>query len=58
MRTVPGEPAAPGLRPDTTKVWDLKTEMRAALPDVVTLPQTFKNAGYDTVGMGKIYDPR
>ena len=47
-----------GLRPDTTMVWDLKTQMRAALPDVVTLPQAFKNAGYAAVGMGKIYDPR
>ncbi len=47
-----------GLRPDTTKVWDLKTEFRAALPDVVTLPQRFKMSGYQSVGMGKIYDPR
>ena len=47
-----------GLRPDTTKVWDLKTEMRDELPGVVTLPQAFKNAGYASVGMGKIYDPR
>ncbi|MEO0514908.1 MAG: sulfatase [Planctomycetota bacterium] len=47
-----------GLRPDTTKVWDLKTQFRAALPDVVTLPQRFKQAGYDAVGMGMIYDPR
>lgn len=47
-----------GLRPDTTKVWDLKTQFRPILPDVVTLPQRFVNAGYTTVGMGKIYDPR
>ena len=47
-----------GLRPDTTRVWDLKTQFRPILPDVVTLPQAFKNAGYDAVGMGKIYDPR
>ncbi len=44
-----------GTRPDTTKVWDLKTHFRKALHDVVTLPQCFKNAGYFTQGMGKIY---
>ena len=47
-----------GQRPDTTRVWDLKTRFRDYQPDVVTLPQAFKNAGYDAVGMGKIYDPR
>ena len=44
-----------GMRPDTTKVWDLNTHFRKALPDVVTLPHFFRNNGYTTRGLGKIY---
>jgi len=44
-----------GTRPDTTKVWDLVTHFRTALPNVVTLGQQFKNSGYFVQGMGKIY---
>ena len=47
-----------GLRPDKTKVWDLKTKMRDVNPEVLTLPEHFKNSGYQTIGVGKIYDPR
>ena len=47
-----------GLRPDSTMVWDLKTLIRAKNPDVVTLPQYFKENGYETVGMGKVFDHR
>src|SRR5690606_8209863 len=47
-----------GLRPNTTKVWDLSTHFRKALPDVTTLSQHFKNHGYHTQSVGKIYhDP-
>jgi arylsulfatase A-like enzyme len=44
-----------GLRPDSTKVYDLETHFRDTVPDVIALPQQFKNHGYHTVGMGKIY---
>ncbi len=44
-----------GLRPDSTQVWDLKTNFRDHMPDVVALPQFFKNNGYYTVGSGKTF---
>jgi len=44
-----------GTRPDTTKVWDLKTHFRKAQPDLVTLPGHFKANGYFTQSMGKIF---
>jgi arylsulfatase A-like enzyme len=44
-----------GTRPDTTKVWDLETHFRKALPEVVTLPQHFKQNGYFVQGMGKLF---
>ncbi|MGK6343669.1 sulfatase [Chryseobacterium sp. DT-3] len=44
-----------GLRPDSVRVWDLQTDFRKKLPDVVTLPQLFKNNGYYTVGIGKTF---
>ena len=44
-----------GLRPDTIGVYDLGTHFREAVPDVVTLPQMFKRAGYSSARVGKIY---
>jgi len=44
-----------GCRPDTTKVYDLETHFPQNLPDVVTLPQHFKNHGYFTHSVGKIF---
>jgi uncharacterized sulfatase len=44
-----------GRRPDTTRVYDLVTDFRTTLPDVVTLPQAFKRAGYVAARVGKIY---
>ena len=43
-----------GLRPDTLKVWDLKTHFREHHPDIVTLPQYFKQHGYYTRSFGKV----
>lgn len=44
-----------GLRPDENGVTDLITHFREKLPNAVTLPQAFKNAGYTAVGVGKIF---
>lgn len=44
-----------GLRPDSTKVWYLDTEMRSVIPDVVTLPQHFLKHGYRALGFGKVF---
>jgi arylsulfatase A-like enzyme len=46
-----------GLRPDVTKIWDLKTQMRDMNPDILTLPQYLISQGYTTVGTGKIFHP-
>jgi arylsulfatase A-like enzyme len=47
-----------GMRPDYTKVWDLKTRMRDMNPDILSLPQYLITQGYSTQGIGKIYDVR
>jgi iduronate 2-sulfatase len=47
-----------GLRPDHTKVWDLKTKMRDVNPEIVSLPQYLISQGFRTQGIGKIFDPR
>ena len=44
-----------GLRPDTTSVWGNRTHFRQKAPDAVTLPEHFKNHGYHTQGLGKIF---
>ena len=44
-----------GLRPDSTKVYDLVTHFRKNVPDVVTVGQHFKANGYHAVSMGKIF---
>ena len=44
-----------GLRPDTIEIWDLPTHFREHRPDVVTLPQLFKQNGYHAQCIGKIF---
>jgi uncharacterized sulfatase len=44
-----------GLRPDTTRIYDLQTDFRTSHPNVVTLPQLFQRNGYVAARVGKIY---
>jgi iduronate 2-sulfatase len=44
-----------GLRPDTTRVFDLQYHFRKGLPDVQTIPQMFMSNGYYAARVGKIY---
>jgi iduronate 2-sulfatase len=37
-----------GLRPETTRVFDLTTHFRSTVPGAVTLPEHFKRHGYRT----------
>jgi len=44
-----------GLRPETTGIFDFQTLLRSRMPNVVFLPQLFRQNGYFTAGMGKIF---
>src|SRR5687768_15033341 len=47
-----------GRRPETTGVYVLPMPVRTAMPEVVTLPQFFRQHGYYTAGAGKIFHNR
>ena len=44
-----------GLRPDTSRIYGNGTPIRKVFPDIVTLPQLFKNSGYFSARVGKIF---
>jgi len=44
-----------GRHPWTTHIYQIGPELRSTLPDIVTLPQHFKNHGYFTRSLGKVY---
>ncbi len=44
-----------GLRPDALGVYDLDRHFREQMPEVVTLPQLFKQHGWFTARVGKLY---
>ena len=44
-----------GLRPDETGVDNLVKHFRKFCPDVITLPQMFRNNGYYTASCGKVF---
>lgn len=47
-----------GARPETTNVIENYTYFRELNPDIITLPQHFRENGYETVYSGKIYHNR
>lgn len=46
-----------GRRPDTTHVYDLYNYFRKVGGNFTTIPQYFKENGYRSIGMGKIFHP-
>ena len=44
-----------GLRPDSIGAYEWYVRLRDEVPDVLTLPEHFKNNGYETISVGKVY---
>ena len=46
-----------GRRPDTTRCYVTEDKVRESIPDIITMPQYFKQNGYLALGTGKIFHP-
>ncbi|MEN1680067.1 MAG: sulfatase [Planctomycetota bacterium] len=44
-----------GKRPDELGIYSNRVSLRKEHPDLVTLPQAFRDAGYRTAGLGKLF---
>jgi iduronate 2-sulfatase len=44
-----------GLRPSTTGIYDLTDKLKNEAPSVVSMPHVFKNSGYQTISLGKVF---
>lgn len=47
-----------GLRPEASRVFALSDDYRERHPDLVALPQLFRQAGYRTLALGKVHHGR
>ncbi|WP_139957387.1 sulfatase [Flavicella sediminum] len=47
-----------GARPESINVTDLFQDFRANVPSIVTIPQQFKENGYETAFVGKVFHGR
>ena len=47
-----------GLRPDSTKLYQINSVMRKSKTKITTIAEALKKSGYRTIGVGKIMDGR
>ena len=47
-----------GQTPDGSGIRNLSSQLREVSPGITTLPQYFKEHGYTTAAIGKVFDPR
>jgi len=46
-----------GMRPTTSGIYNNHQDFNQVIPEIVTLPEHFRNNGYHAVGAGKIHHP-